>query len=49
MLKADGRVLAKIGYSRNPFLGEWLNKVHLQLDVDPYVTTREFAQSNQLF
>lgn len=45
MLKADGSMLAKIRYSRSPSLGEWLNEVHLQLDVDPYVTLRGFSQS----
>lgn len=45
MLKADGSVLAKIRYSRSPSLGEWLNEVHLQLDVDSYVTVRGVFQS----
>lgn len=45
MLKADGSVLAKLGYSRSPCLGERLSKVHLQLDSDPHVPTRGFAQS----
>ena len=45
MLKADGRVLSKIRYSRNASLGEWLSEAHLESDVDPCVRTRGFAQS----
>lgn len=48
MLKADGSMLAKIRYSRSPSLGELPNEVHLQLDVDSYVTMREFFQSTNL-
>lgn len=45
MLKADGRVLSKIGYSRSPSLGEWLSGEHLESDVDPCVRMRGSAQS----